>query len=67
MYEIPVTSYSAGGMNSYAVQEFYENSELWKTVVYYFGENTAHQVLQKILIAGYSALPINDDIAPCST
>ena len=67
MYEIPATSYTSGGMNSYAVQEFYENSELWKTVVYYFGENIAEEILQKIQTAGYSAMTINNDNAPRST
>lgn len=46
IYDIPVTSYSAGGMYSYAVQDFGENTEAWKQISAIWGEGVAKEVLR---------------------
>ncbi len=49
IYDIPATSYSAGGMYSYAVQDFDENTEAWKQISAIWGENVAREVLRLCL------------------
>lgn len=51
IYDIPVTSYSAGGMYSYSVQEFDENTDAWKQICDIWGETVARKVLEFCLEA----------------